>query len=438
MGSVRHSPIRKRRVMQVILLATNEPTRFRSLGDTWPAPLAPIANRPVIACAIEILARAGVKQVMVSLCHDSGSIMSQLGDGGRWGMQIEYVIQREGLGTGGTLRWAAPRMSETCLVLPADTILDLDIEDAIAYHRAHGGAATAILHQPVGDQIMNPVRCDSNGCVLGIGHKQGDGLVLPCTGAYIFERHVVQLIPFGRNYECYDDLLPALLAAGQAMYGYTMRGYWNPLDTFKAYQEAQRVFLYSAYTADVSTAAADLPRVRYPSIEGHQIAPGIWVGANHAIHPGALLAPPVLIGADCRVGREVELGPVAVLGTGVVIDDGATIRHSTILENTYVGRLVNCTNRIISKSTLIDPATSTCAQVVDTFLLSEIRAPKGAMRLNRLMQRLVALLLLVVGLPLMILIGIALWLTTSRSLLHRSACVGRRVTPPAPGAPNEP
>jgi NDP-sugar pyrophosphorylase family protein len=422
--------------MQVILLATDEAMQLRPFGNRLPAPLAPIANRPVIARAIEILARAGIKQVMVSLCHNSGSVMSRLGDGGRWGIQIEYLIQREGLGTAGALRWAAPRLSETCLVLPADAILDLDIDDALAYHRSHGGAATAILHSPVGGRLANPVRCDSRGRVLGADGEAHDARTLCDTGAYIFEPHVVQLIPFGQRYDCYGQLLPALLAAGQRAYGYTMQGYWNPLDSFQAYQEAQQVFLYSAYTVAGRAASADIPRVRYPSIEGRQIAPGIWVGANHAIHPGALLAPPVLIGADCRVGREVELGPVVVLGAGVVIDDGATIQHSTVLENTYVGRLVNGTNRIISKSTLIDPDTSMSAEVVDTFLLSEIKAPEGAARLNRLMQRSIALLVLLLGLPPMLAIGIILWLTLGRPILRRTPCVGRRVTPRVPA--NEP
>src|SRR6476620_12732517 len=124
-----------------------------------------------------------------------------------------------------------------------------------------------------------------------------------------------------------------------------------------AYQDAQKVFLYSAYERDeasIATANVDVPRVRYPSIEGQEIAPGIWVGQNHIIHPSARLAPPLCIGEGCRIGYGVELGPEVVIGSSVVMDDDATIFQSTVLDRTYVGQLVNINNRVIFKTTLID------------------------------------------------------------------------------------
>src|SRR3954452_16345840 len=146
--------------MHILLLATDEQPKLALLADTLPTPLVPIVNRPVMAVAVEILARAGYKDLLVSLCNRGGSIASYFGDGSRWGVQIEYLTQREGWGSAGALAWASQLLTETVLVLPADSILDLDIDAALAFHRAHGGPATMIVHAPAGGRATHPVSLD--------------------------------------------------------------------------------------------------------------------------------------------------------------------------------------------------------------------------------------------------------------------------------------
>ena len=55
----------------------------------------------------------------------------------------------------------------------------------------------------------------------------------------------------------------------------------------------------------------------------------------------------------------------------MVIDDEATIFQSTILDQSYVGQLVNIENRIVYKNLMIDANTAERTEVVDEFLLGE-------------------------------------------------------------------
>ncbi len=413
--------------MHILLLATDEQPKLRLLTEVLPTPLVPIVNRPVMAVAVEILARAGYKDLFVSLCNRGGSIASYFGNGSRWGVQIEYLTQREGWGSAGALAWASQLLTETVLVLPADSIIDLDIAAALAFHRAHSGPATMILHQPAGDCAAHPVYLDEHAAVRPMNLDQSDGRALDHTGAFLFEPQVFQLIPTRTQFDSYTQLIPALLSAGERVYGYHMPGYWNGLTSFQEYQEAQRVFLYSAYEnakPENTLARTQLPRVRFPSIEGQQIAPGIWVGQNHIIHPSARLAAPLCIGENCRIGYGVELGPEVVIGSSVVIDDDATIFQSTVLDRTYVGQLVNINNRIIYKATLIDAQTSESIQVVDPFLLAETRVATGNGWFRRALIAIVALILLLVTLPLTVLIGLAVALTSGGRVFAHSARVG--------------
>ncbi len=405
--------------MQVLLLATDEQKRLAPLADALAAPMVPIVNRPVMAIMLEIVARAGYKQLLVSLHQRGGSIAAYFGAGRRWGAQIEYVMQREAWGDAGALRWAARLVRETILVLPADAVLDLDIAAALAAHQAAGAQLTLVTARDPQRAAARPLAADANGRVLASGSTSA-----AFTGAFLCEPAVLEAIPARTRFDVYADLVPALLAAGAPVQAYATDGYWNPLDSFPAYHEAQRVFLYSAYQP--AEGAPQLPTVRYPSIEGHQIAPGIWVGVNHMIHPTARLAAPICIGEGCRIGYGADLGPEAVLGAGVIVDDEATVQASTILSRTYVGSLVNVQNRLVRHTTMIDLATSEHTTVVDKFLLADISptiVPKR--RLARAADLLVSGVLLIVLLPLLLLVALVA-LLASGQLLSRTTQVGRR------------
>jgi len=420
--------------MHVILLATDEDTKLRPLTETMPTPMLPLVNRPVIAYTLELLARAGQKHILVSIYQRGGEIMSYLGSGSRWGVQIEYVMQSQAWGSAGALKWVAPRLDTRFLLLPVDALLDLDIAAAVAYHEEHGGVVTCIVH-PVAGPVAQPdlstadlVSVDRAGCLVGPDDPGVVRRMVP-TGAYICEPEVLQFIPARTPYDCLHHLLPALLAADVPVRSYVMPGYYNPLNSLREYQQAQATFLQSAYAAGPPDVAAvpNAGTVRYPAITGRSIAPGIWVGRNHFIHPAARLIPPVYIGDNCRIGQNVEIGPMTVLGDDVVIDDEATVRQSSILDQTYVGRLVDITDRVVNQATIIDPETGESIRVVDAFLLAAA-VPAGSWggRFHRVLDTLGALMLLLMLLPLLLLLLPLVWLASGGALFQRETHSGRR------------
>lgn len=415
--------------MQILLIATDENVKLEPVAKQSAAPLLPVVNRPTMAIMVELLARAGYKKLLVSLHQRGGSIVSYFGAGRRWGVQIDYVMQRDAWGDAGALRWAGQLVQETVLVIPADIILDLDIDAALAAHRASGGSLTLITALGAEAQLVRPVAFTREGQVLPCNTLEPDALKAEFTGAFICEPHLLEHIPARTVYDSFDQLVPTVLAAGEKIFAYQTNAYWNPLNTFARYAEAQQVFLYSAYTPETPLPAdiAALPKVRFPSIEGNQIAPGIWVGLNHIIHPTARLAAPLCIGEGCRIGYNVELGPEVVVDASVIIDDEATVRHSTILKRTYVGKLVDVNHRVIQHSRMIDTNTAECVDVVDKFLLSNIELPSiSTARLLRVMDVLGALALIVLLLPVLLILLLVVAVVTRGNIFSRTLCIGRR------------
>lgn len=406
--------------MQVILLATGETNKLRPLTNTIPTPLIPVANRPVMVYTLEMLARQGVKQLLVSLYHLAGSIEAYFGDGRRWGVNIEYLLQREAWGSAGALKWAERALTDTFMVIPADKLIDLDIAAVLTQHRTRESAVTVVLQKTGAGEV---VCLEPDGRVTVAATASAGGQAAVNTGVYIFERRILSLIPSRTRFDLDQQLLPALLAAGVPVHGRLVGGYWNAMASFADYQAAQHVSLAGSPNGSDGRLFDEAAR----SLEARQIADSIWVGRNHVIHPSARLAAPVYIGDNCQVGRDVELGPNVVLGKNVIIDDEATVFQSTVLDQTYVGRLVNIDNRIVNKNVMIDVTTAEWSEVVDTFLLSEAHPALLNNGLQRLWHTAVALVFLLLTLPIALPVGLATWMVTGR-IIHRITCMGRRPT----------
>jgi NDP-sugar pyrophosphorylase family protein len=375
--------------------------------------MIPVANRPVMVYTIEMLARQGYKQILASLYHLGGSIEAYFGRGERWGVNIEYILQKDAWGSAGALKWAERSINDTLLVLPGDVLLDLDIEAALAQHRARKSFATIILQKQGSGPAVN---LDATGRVI-MEPAAENGVPWYATGAYLLEPQVLEKIPARTPFDLGNDLLPILLAYDQLVYGFVADGYWNEMATFADHHAAQCAYLHEGNGS--SSYFDDIAR----TLEARQIADGIWVGRNHVIHPSVRLAPPVYIGDNCQIGRDVELGPDVVIGKNVVIDDEATISQSTVLDHSYVGQLVNIADRIVHKSMMIDVNSAKATEIVDEFLLGEAQPTLIDAGLQRIWDGFASLLLLLLTLPLSLIIALLTLLTTGR-IFERSAHLG--------------
>jgi NDP-sugar pyrophosphorylase family protein/lipopolysaccharide/colanic/teichoic acid biosynthesis glycosyltransferase len=405
--------------MQFLLMATGECEKLHPLATANPSSLVPILNRPVMAYPLELVARAGAAEVLVALYQQSAAVEQYFGDGRRWNVQLAYLPQRQALGVAGTLSRLASRITETLVILPGDALLDLDLSAALAFHRAHGGAATIVTggcpqhaHRsaPTATTAATPLTSTAL-CTL----------VARQTGAYILEPEVLTWLAAHTPDLPTGDLLPHFVGSYLAVHTYAATGYWNPLKSFDDLQAAQIAMLTSLCAP---TLADGQPALRYPFQEGREVAPGIWVGTHTTIHPSAKLTAPLFIGADCRIGAATELGPETVLGGHTVVDQGATIQRSTVLHHTYVGRLVDVQRRIVAQNLMIDCTTGSALSVTDPFLLGKV-TPKATPRLlRRVAERLLAGLLLLALLPFLLLFSLLILLTTGMPPLHQVLRIG--------------
>jgi len=222
--------------VKAVIMAGGEGTRLRPLTCTRPKPMVPVANRPVMAYALELLSRHGLREAAVTLQYLPRHITDYFGEGEDWGIRLHYFLESSPLGTAGSVKNAAAFLDETFLVVSGDALTDLSVEEAVRFHRERKALATLVLTTVDNPLEYGVVITDSDGRIRRFLEKPGWGEVFSDrvnTGIYVLEPEVLQYIPSDRPFDFSRDLFPLLLREGLPLYGCLLRGFWCDIGSLK-------------------------------------------------------------------------------------------------------------------------------------------------------------------------------------------------------------
>lgn len=95
--------------MKAFILAAGRGERMRPLTDHLPKPLLSVGGKPLIVWHIEKLAAAGLPEIVINHAHLGDKLVEALGDGGRFGVRIQWSPEPPGaLETAGGIAQALP------------------------------------------------------------------------------------------------------------------------------------------------------------------------------------------------------------------------------------------------------------------------------------------------------------------------------------------
>lgn len=118
--------------MKAMILAAGLGQRMRPLTDHLPKPLLEVGGKPLLQYHLEALQIAGVKNVIINLAYLGEKIRAFVGDGSRFGLQVEYSVEPEPLETGGALLQALPLLgTEPFLLINGDVWSEFSLASLI-------------------------------------------------------------------------------------------------------------------------------------------------------------------------------------------------------------------------------------------------------------------------------------------------------------------
>jgi NDP-sugar pyrophosphorylase family protein len=220
--------------MRGMLVAAGFGTRLSPLTDELPKPAVPVGNRPVAAYALEALARAGIRDVVVNTHHLAAELERELSPWCPSGVDLRYVHEPVILGTGGGVRnaWAArggPIDGEDFVVMNAKLVFTPDLARALEQHRRSGAIATMVLRALPTGTTFAPVEHDASGRIhamrgLPRGHRARDLQRAMFTGVQILSARAFADLPL--DGDMIEGAYKRWLECGEHVQGVIDDGAW--------------------------------------------------------------------------------------------------------------------------------------------------------------------------------------------------------------------
>ena len=354
-----------------VVLAGGEGSRLGPLTDRRAKPAVPFAGMfRLIDVALSNVAHSGLTDVWVVEQYEPHDLNDHLANGRPWDLDRTHGGLRllppyqgraddgadDALASGNAdalaqqHRFIAEFAPDVVVTLSADHLYRLDLREVLATHAGTGAALTIVTTDPPSDDDPSRfawVAVDGDGRVTDFAYKPdhptGDRI---CTEVFVFDgptltaRLEALADAEGSAGDYGDALVPDLVAEGAAV-EHRLHGYWRDVGTIAAFHRAHMELTDDDPPMDIDDPA-------WPFLTG-AIASGPAHVADGATVARSLLSPGV------RVHGRVE---GSVLGRNVVVEAGATVQRSVVLDDAVVRAGARVVDAIVDVGAEVDASSA--------------------------------------------------------------------------------
>jgi len=225
---------------RVIIQAGGLGTRLHPYTTVLPKPLVPVGEHPILETMVHQFVSQGFSRITITLGHLGHLIMAVIGDGSRFGAEVDYVWEEKPLGTIGAVTLVKDLNEEPFLVANGDLLTDFDYRTFMKEH-ASGQASLSVgtYHKKV-EISLGVFELDVGRRITGFREKPT--ISLPCSmGIYAIEPALLDLIP--RNqYFGFDDLMTICLDQDLPVRAHLFEGHWLDIGRHEDHAKASETF----------------------------------------------------------------------------------------------------------------------------------------------------------------------------------------------------
>ncbi|ABR30610.1 glucose-1-phosphate thymidylyltransferase [Thermosipho melanesiensis] len=302
--------------MKAIILCAGKGTRLRPLTFTIAKHLIPIANKPVIYYSLEKIKGVGIDEVGIVVNNENiNDFKNFLGNGERFGLKIEYILQNEPKGLAHAVSMARDFIgNDDFLMYLGDNLILDDISQFVTEFRNDEKLKASILLSPVKDPSRFGIAIVNEGKIVKVVEKPKDPISnLAIIGLYLFRNTIFEGIdnikPSWRGELEITDAIGYLIEKDYKVKGYIVYGWWKDTGKPEDLIEANRKILDdSHFKIEVNGVIDSLSE-----IQGR-----VYVGENTEVI-NSIIRGPVVIGNNCVI-KDSYIGPYTSVGDGVLIE----------------------------------------------------------------------------------------------------------------------
>jgi NDP-sugar pyrophosphorylase family protein len=227
---------------RAIILAGGAGMRLRPYTTVLPKPLMPVGDRPVLDVVIRQLSHYEFDRVTIVTGHLAELIEAFFGDGGRYGVPIDYFREDEPLGTVGALA-LIDALNEPFLVMNGDILTTIDYRALLGGHVSNDAVATIATTQRDVEISLGVLKFGDDGDPSRLtGYDEKPKMHYEASmGVYCFSPAVIRHIEAGERLD-FPDLILRLIAAGEIVRAERSTEYWLDIGRHEDYEQAAEEF----------------------------------------------------------------------------------------------------------------------------------------------------------------------------------------------------
>ena len=225
----------KNKPNKVILMVGGLGTRLRPLTNDVPKPMLDVGNKPILHTIVENFAKYGYTDIIMCVNYKSEIIKEYFGNGDKFGVKIEYVLESKRMGTAGALSLLQKRPKDDFFVMNGDLLTNVNFEYLHEYHKDSNALASICIRKYEMQVPYGVVNVRANK-VTSIEEKPTQSFFVS-AGIYMFSPIVLDFIPKGVFYDM-PTLFSELLKHDFPIHPFPIREYWLDIGRMDEYRRA--------------------------------------------------------------------------------------------------------------------------------------------------------------------------------------------------------
>ena len=220
-----------------VIMAGGKGSRLRSItNDEIPKPMVPVDGKPLLEYQVGKLKSYGIKKIVMIVGHLGEKIVDHFKDGKNFSVEIDYIFEKEPLGTAGAFYYLKDKIdAKDFMLVFGDVFFDMDFDRMEDFHFKNSALTTLLAHPNGHPYDSDLIRMDDKGRVIGFDSKHNvrdywyDNMVN--AGMYIINRKLLDLVkePVKTDFE--KDILANQVKLGANIYAYHTPEYVKDVGT---------------------------------------------------------------------------------------------------------------------------------------------------------------------------------------------------------------
>ncbi|MBO2534271.1 nucleotidyltransferase family protein [Rummeliibacillus suwonensis] len=220
---------------KVVLMVGGLGTRLRPLTEHIPKPMLKVGNKPILETIVEGFKNYGFVNFVFCVNYKKEIIQDYFQDGSAFGVHIEYVEEKERMGTAGALSLLTEKPKDPFFVMNGDLLTQINFDQLLNFHLEHNSAGTMCVRKYEYQIPFGVIETDEHKLVSILEKPMKEEYVN--AGIYVLNPEVLELIPHNSFYDM-PELFNTIIEAQRMATVFPIREYWMDIGRLADYEKA--------------------------------------------------------------------------------------------------------------------------------------------------------------------------------------------------------